>query len=121
MLRAHGQWDNGNGGLAPTEEPPSQTSSGRTPLAGQSAIKRISLADYKNRDKSKAAVAPEAKSQSFEAKAELKMPAETKQPSTIRKQIAGRDSVIKDGTNPHHAERSGQEWYVTTLSNMGFR
>ena len=54
LIRSHGQWDDGKGGIAPREVPGSHTSSGRTPLNGPSARKKITLADYKNRDKSKA-------------------------------------------------------------------
>lgn len=53
LLRAHGNWDDGNGGIAPPEDPSSRTSSGRTSQAGQVVKKKITLADYKNRDKSK--------------------------------------------------------------------
>ena len=53
ILQAHGQWDDGNGGIAPKEPPSSQTSSSRTPVAGQIAKKKISLADYQKLDKSK--------------------------------------------------------------------
>ena len=52
MLHAHGQWDDGNGGIAPRDGTASQTSSGRTPFQNQSAKKKISFADYKNRDRS---------------------------------------------------------------------
>lgn len=54
LLHAHGQWDDGNGGLVPKEIPSSQASSGRTPIAAQVAKKKISLADYQKMDKSKA-------------------------------------------------------------------
>ena len=53
LLQAYGQWDDGNGAIAPKEDPLSQTSSGRTPLTGQGAKKKISLADYKRLDKTK--------------------------------------------------------------------
>ena len=53
ILHAHGQWDDGSGGIAQKEFPSSQTSSGQTPLAGQAAKKKISLADYKKLDKTK--------------------------------------------------------------------
>ena len=54
LLHAHGQWDDGNGGIVPKELPSSQASSGRTPIAAQVAKKKISLADYQKLDKSKA-------------------------------------------------------------------
>ena len=54
MLQAHGQWDDRKGGIAPRNGLGSQTSSGRTPLQSQ-GVKKISLADYKNRDKIKIA------------------------------------------------------------------
>ena len=53
ILHAHGQWDDGNGGIAPKDFPSSQTSSGQTPLIGQAAKKKITLADYQKLDKSK--------------------------------------------------------------------
>lgn len=53
LLRAHGQWDDGYGGIAPREFTSSQASSGRTSVAGQAAKKKISLADYKKLDKSR--------------------------------------------------------------------
>ncbi|KAL9099885.1 MAG: hypothetical protein Q9163_004677 [Psora crenata] len=55
MLHAHGQWDDGKGGIALRDGPASQTSSGRTPLQNQSVKKKISLADYKKRDKTRIA------------------------------------------------------------------
>ncbi|KAL9125475.1 MAG: hypothetical protein Q9217_005328 [Psora testacea] len=53
MLHAHGQWHDGNGGIVPGDQSISQTSSGRTPLQSQGVKKKISLADYKNRDRNK--------------------------------------------------------------------
>lgn len=53
ILHAHGQWDDGNGGIATKELPSSQASSGRTPVATQVAKKKISLAEYQKLDKSK--------------------------------------------------------------------
>ena len=57
-LFCRGGWDDGNGGLAPPEEPYSRTSSDGTPLQGQGHKKKISLADYNRRDKKKAVAAP---------------------------------------------------------------
>ena len=57
-LFCRGGWDDGNGGLAPPEEPYSRTSSDGTPLQGQRQKKKISLADYNRRDKKKAVAAP---------------------------------------------------------------
>lgn len=56
-LFCRGGWDDGNGALAPPEEPYSRTSSDGTPLQGQGQKKKISLADYNKRDKNKAPVA----------------------------------------------------------------
>ena len=53
ILYAQGQWDDGNGGIAPKDFPSSQASSGRTPLVGQVATKKITLADYAKLDRSK--------------------------------------------------------------------
>ncbi len=53
ILYAHGQWDDGNGGIAPKEFHSSQASSGQTPLKGQVTTKKITLADYAKMDKSK--------------------------------------------------------------------
>lgn len=75
LLHAHGQWDDGNGGIAPKELPSSQASSGRTPVAAQVAKKKISLADYQKLDKSK----PRALDMSATA---LKGPLETHSQST---------------------------------------
>ena len=52
-LFCRGGWDDGNGGLAPPEEPYSRTSSDGSPLQGQGQKKKISLADYNRRDKNK--------------------------------------------------------------------
>lgn len=71
-LHAHGQWDDGNGGIAPPEETASQTSSNRTPLAGSGLKKKISLADYKNRDKTRP-VDSETKASGSESKSEAKL------------------------------------------------
>ena len=51
-LRSVGQWDDGKGGIAPQEKAQSQSSSGRTPIQNQGAKKKMTLAEYKNRDKS---------------------------------------------------------------------
>lgn len=52
---ARGGWDDGKGKIAAREEPYSRTSSDGTPRQGQAATKKkISLADYKNRDKNRA-------------------------------------------------------------------
>lgn len=56
-LFCRGGWDDGKGGLAPPEEPYSRTSSDGTPLPGQGHKKKISLADYRKRDKNKALAA----------------------------------------------------------------
>ena len=56
-LFCRGGWDDGNGGLAPPEEPYSRTSSDGTPRQGQGRKKKISLADYNKRDKNRAAAA----------------------------------------------------------------
>lgn len=72
MLHAHGQWDDGNGGIAPPEDPASQTSSNRTPLAGSGLKKKITLADYKNRDKKKS-VDIETKASEFGNKSETRL------------------------------------------------
>ena len=53
MLHAHGQWDDGRGGIAIHDKSLSHNSSGHTPLQGLGVKKKITLADYKNRDKSK--------------------------------------------------------------------
>jgi len=54
-MYARGGWDDGKGKIAPPEEPYSRTSSDGTPRQGQaSKKKKITLADYKNRDKNKA-------------------------------------------------------------------
>ena len=57
-LFCRGGWDDGNGGLAPPEEPYSRTSSDGTPLQGQGQKKKISLADYNRRDRKKAVTTP---------------------------------------------------------------
>lgn len=53
-MYARGGWDDGKGRIAPLHEPYSRTSSDGTPRQGQAAKKKkITLADYKNRDKNK--------------------------------------------------------------------
>ena len=76
MLQAHGQWDDGNGSIAPRDQTISHTSSGQTPLQGSSVKKKITLADYKNRDKSKIAVKETAPPQPL-AHPEIKEPTDT--------------------------------------------
>ena len=56
MLHAHGQWDDGRGGIAPRDNLLSHNSSGHTPLQGPGVKKKITLADYKNRDKGKTGI-----------------------------------------------------------------
>lgn len=59
MLHAVGLWNDGNGSIASQEESQSQTSSGRTPVGAPGAKKKMTLAEYKNRDK-KASAVPDA-------------------------------------------------------------
>ena len=70
MLQAHGQWDDGNGGIAPRGQNISHASSGQTPLQGSGVKKKITLADYKNRDKSKNGAKEAAPPQSMPAEEE---------------------------------------------------
>ena len=55
ILYAHGQWDDGNGSMAPKDFPSSQASSGQTPSTGLAPKKKITLADYAKMDKTKPA------------------------------------------------------------------
>ena len=58
-MHVRGGWEDGKGGIAPPEDPASRTSSDGTPRAEQAPRKKISLADYKNKDRIKATpVAP---------------------------------------------------------------
>ena len=52
ILHAYGQWSDGNGGIPPPEDPASRASNSQTPMPGQ-AKKKITLAEYRNRDKTK--------------------------------------------------------------------
>ena len=56
-LYVRGGWDDGKGGIAPPEGTLSRNSSDGTPYSGQGPKKKISLADYKNRDKNKVPIA----------------------------------------------------------------
>lgn len=56
ILFAHGQWDDGNGNIAPKEFLSSQNSSRQTPSTGQVPKKKITLADYAKMDKSKTGI-----------------------------------------------------------------
>ena len=53
ILNAHGQWDDENGNIAPPEDPISQSSSARTPMPGQTPRRKITLAEYSKRDKTR--------------------------------------------------------------------
>jgi hypothetical protein len=60
-MHIRGGWEDGKGGIAPPEDTSSRTSSGSssTPRPGQAPMmKKISLADYKNKDRSKATPVP---------------------------------------------------------------
>lgn len=50
-----GGWDDGHGRIAAPEEMRSRTSSDSTPRPGQPPKKKITLAEYKNKDRSRAA------------------------------------------------------------------
>ena len=47
-------WDDGKGRIARPADAPNRTSSDSTPRQGQAPLKKISLADYKNREKNRA-------------------------------------------------------------------
>ena len=54
ILRSHGDWDDGYGGIAPSNKVKSHASRGQTPTQSTAVKKKISLADYKNRSIRKA-------------------------------------------------------------------
>ncbi len=53
-MYAKGGWDDGNGRIAAPEEPYSRTSSDATPQQGQAPKRKITLAEYQKKDRSKA-------------------------------------------------------------------
>lgn len=52
-LYTRGGWDNGKGAIAAPEEPLSRTSSDGTPKQGQAPKKKITLSEYRNKERSK--------------------------------------------------------------------
>lgn len=94
-----GGWDDGKGKIAPPEEPYSRTSSDGTPRHGQAPKKKISLADYNKRDRTKAAVTA-SKPTSPKPKVDKIGDEKVTQPR-----------VIAIATKPQQTEQHGQKRY----------
>ena len=76
-MSARGGWDDGKGRIAAPEEPYSRTSSDGTPRPGQAPRKKITLAEYQNKDRSKGttpASKPAASKPTEDVKTDLKTP-----------------------------------------------
>lgn len=102
-MYARGGWDDGKGKIAPPEEPYSRTSSDGTPRQGQaSKKKKITLADYKNRDKNKA---PQS------------APTATVTAPKLKEGAMGDHKIVEQATNikatpgTHQLEQHGQKRY----------
>ena len=79
-MSARGGWDDGKGRIAPPEEPYSRTSSDGTPRPGQAPRRKITLAEYQNKDRTKATIPasqPAASKPMEEAKTDHKTPIHT--------------------------------------------
>ncbi len=103
-MYARGGWDDGKGKIAPLEEPYSRTSSDGTPRQGQaSKKKKITLADYKNRDKNKALQsAPSATTTAPKPKEGARGAYKSEEHATN----------IKDTPKTHQLEQHGQKRYA---------
>jgi len=98
-MHAHGAWDNGKGGMALLEEKTSLTSSdATTPHPNQGPRKKITLADYKNKDRSKATV--------VEARALAGEPKEITK--AVEKRVE-QTATVAEPTKPQASEHHGDK------------
>ena len=97
-MRVRGGWEDGKGGIAPPDEQVSRTSSDGTPGLGQAPKKKITLADYKNKDRNKALpTAP---------KPEM---TEAKGAARANEKHVGQVAIVKEPSKPEKGEQQGQK------------
>ena len=98
FLHAHGQWDDGHGNIAPLGDSMSRTSSGHTPLLGRAPKRKITLADYHNRDKSKTKMATKG-SPAADIPIKAKAP-ESAETTTDTKKVNDTDAAVNKSNAP---------------------
>ena len=97
-MHVGGGWEDGKGGIASPEDPASRTSSDGTPRAGQAPRKKISLADYKNKDRNKITpVAP--KPEATAVKEDIR----------ASEKHTGQVATVKRPSKPEKGEQYGQK------------
>ena len=104
-MHARGGWDDGKGRIATLHEPYSRASSDGTPRQGPAPKKKITLAEYQNKDRSKAAT-PTPKPSA----------PEHKEPPDSANQDTTDIALVKESDKPQGAEYHGQKRCVVTIA-----
>ena len=117
-IYARDNWDDGKGRMAAPKEAHSRTSSDGTPRPGQAPVKKISLAEYHKKGRSKVAT-PAPKALAPELKEEMK----NKETECIQDQHKDTSNIstVKDQTKAQQVENQGQKRYVITVCYLRCR